>query len=97
MKISKFFRGDLIGQRIKNFPYPERKCPYCSKKCDLVDAIHIQASPEMYKALYICQNPSCGAYDEPAMKAYARVYYSSQEAYQRLELERIFYDVQKKR
>lgn len=96
MNLASFFRGDLIGHRIKNFPYPERKCTYCNKACDLVDAIHVQKSPEMFKALYVCQNPRCDAYDEPAKKAYARVYYSSEDAYRQLELQRIYYNVKTK-
>lgn len=46
---------------------------------------------EHFKALYICENPECPAYDEPAKKAYAYVYYSDVEAWQALELQRIWY------
>lgn len=92
MKISQYFRGDLLGKPIPNFPYPDKYCTYCNKKCQLVDAIHVAKSPEIYKALYICMNDKCEAFDEPARKAYAKVYYSSEEAYDQLELHRIFYD-----
>lgn len=92
MNLNEYFRGSLIGSRIKNFPYPERYCTYCKKKCELVDAIHVNKHPEDYKALYICKNDRCEAFDEPARKAYARVYYSSDEAFKALELHRIWYD-----
>jgi hypothetical protein len=72
-----FFRGDSLGRIIKNFPYPERFCPFCDQPLKMVDAVHVQDQPETYKALYICLNDKCGAYDEPARKAYAMVYYSS--------------------
>jgi len=42
--------------------------------------------------LFICMNDKCEAFDEPARKAYAKVYYSSEQAYDQLELHRIFYD-----
>ncbi len=92
MNLGSYFRGDLLGKRIVNFPYPERHCKYCSKKCEIVDAIHISSHPEDYKVLFICMNPRCEAFDEPGRKAYARVYYSSEEAYAKLELHRIWYD-----
>ena len=95
MNLSQYFRGMLIGSRINNFPYPERYCTYCNKKCDLVDAIHVRENPEMYKALYICQNPKCDAFDDEAREAYAKVYYSSESAYNGLELQRIYYDKKK--
>lgn len=92
MNLNQYFRGNLIGSKIKSFPYPDRYCPYCNKACDLVDAIHISAHPEEYKALYICKNNRCEAFDEPARKAYARVYYSSEDAYHALETHRILYE-----
>lgn len=91
MNLSQFFRGQLIGKIISGFPYPKKYCKYCNKECRLVDAIHMTESPEIYKALYICENDSCEAFDEPARKAYARVYYSSEEAYQKLEVHRIWH------
>lgn len=95
MNLSEFFRGQLIGKTISGFPYPSKYCTYCNKECKLVDAIHVTDSPEIYKALYICMNDMCEAYDEPARKAYAKVYYSSEEAYQQLELHRIWFDRKK--
>ena len=95
MNLNSFFRGDLIGSRIKEFPYPDRYCTYCNKKCDLVDAIHMAKSPENYKALFICKNDKCEAFDEPARSAYARVYYSSDEAFRALETNRIWYERKK--
>lgn len=95
MNLSSFFRGNLFGKIITGFPYPEKPCAYCNKKCTLVDAIHVTESPEVYKALYVCMNDKCEAFDEPARKAYAKVYYSSEEAYEKLELHRIWYDRKK--
>lgn len=95
MDLKTAFRGQLIGKRIKNFPYPEKRCRFCNKKCELVDAIHIAERPEEYKALFICMNNSCPCFDEEARAAYAKVYYSSDEAYQTLELNRIWYDRKK--
>jgi len=95
MILSEYFRGKLIGKRIANFPYPEKFCTYCNKKCDLVDAIHVTAQPENYKALYICQNPRCDAFDDVAREAYAKVYYSSNESYAQLEMQRIYFDKKK--
>ena len=83
---------DIFSHIIKDFPYVERFCPYCDLPCTLTDAVHLQATPEHYKALFICNNPQCGAYDEEARKAYARVYYSSEDAYHALELHRIYYE-----
>lgn len=95
MNLNSFFRGNLIGSKIKDFPYLDRYCTYCNKKCELVDAIHIALTPQDYKALYICMNPRCEAFDEPARAAYARVYYSSQDAFDALETNRIWYDRKK--
>lgn len=92
MNLSHFFRGELLGKPINGFPYPDKYCTYCNKKCRMVDAIHVAESPEIFKALFICENEKCEAYDEPARKAYVKVYYSSEEAYQRLELHRIWYE-----
>ena len=92
MNLSEFFRGELIGRIIPNFPYPDKYCTYCNRKCQLVDAIHMVSDPASYKALYICKNDKCEAFDEPARKAYAKVYYSTQEAYDNLEIHRIWYN-----
>jgi hypothetical protein len=95
MNLAEHFRGELLGKPIPNFPYPDKPCRYCNKKCELIDAIHISAHPEDYKVLFICMNNKCDAYDEPARRAYAKVYYSSDEAYKKLELHRIWFDRKK--
>lgn len=74
------FSLDLIEKRLPDFPYPEKNCVYCSKFMTMVKTYHLVDSPEDYKAIYVCYNPSCDAYDEPAEKAYVRVYYSSKKA-----------------
>lgn len=84
-----YFRDGLIGRKIPHFPYAERFCPFCERQLTLVEAIHVQEAPENYKALFICFNPDCGAYDEAARKAYARVYYSSELAFKGLQASRI--------
>lgn len=91
-----YFTQGLLGRIIPAFPYAHRHCPYCEQECELVNAIHIQEEPENYKALFLCQNPHCGAYDEEARSQYARVYYSSEEAFRKLELHRIYQNIKKK-
>lgn len=71
---------------IPGFPYVERYCPYCERLLKVYRAIHIQDMEEHYKAVLICDNPDCGAYDEETKEAYIRVYYSSEFAYKTLEL-----------
>jgi hypothetical protein len=71
----------ILGQVIKDFPYPIRICPFCFKNLVVVNAIHWQQDKYQYKALYFCKNYKCLAYDEGARKAYARVIYSSDDAY----------------
>lgn len=89
-KLDRFFRGNLIPHTIDGFPYPEKFCRFCERELTLEQAIHL-SEPEHFKALYICHNRECGAFDEPAHKAYAYVYYSDTEAWQALELQRIWY------
>lgn len=84
--------GEPLAKKIDGFPYAERFCPFCERELTLEKAAHIAEEPMHYKALYLCHNPSCGAYDEDAGKAYARVYYSSQEAFEKLELTRLLYE-----
>lgn len=72
----------ILGRIIPDFPYPEKICPYCMKKLVLVNAIHYENDKYHYKALYLDPNPNCPVYDEGAMKAYARVYYSSEESFE---------------
>lgn len=71
----------IIGRVIPDFPYPEKECPYCYQKLTVVNAIHYEDKYH-YKALYLDPNPICPIYDEGARKAYAKVYYSSQEAFE---------------
>ena len=47
-------------------------------------AAHLEEQLQ-YKAVFFCLNKECGAYDEPARKCYALVYYSSPEAQRMLE------------
>jgi len=72
----------ILGGKIKDFPYPDRSCPFCNKVLYVVNAIHVQEDKFQYKALYFCTNPNCSAYDEGARKAYARIVYSSEDAFQ---------------
>lgn len=74
------FSRNLIETRYPNFPYAEKFCSYCNKQMTLVKSYHLVESPQDYKAIYICYNPSCEAYDEPAQRAYVKVYYSSEVA-----------------
>lgn len=69
-----------------NFPYTIRYCPYCERQLTVHRALHIRDEMEHYKAVLICLNPKCEAYDEEAREAYVRVYYSSEKAYNILEL-----------
>ncbi len=72
----------LIGRIIKDFPYPEKTCPYCNSILTVVNAIHYENDKYHFKALYLDPNPRCPVYDEGVKKAYARVYYSSEEAFE---------------
>ena len=89
VNILDYFRNGLLPQKRNNFPYPERFCPFCERELSLMEAIHIDGHLEDFKALYLCLNKDCGAYDEAAGQAYSRVYYSSNEAYASLENARI--------
>jgi len=71
----------ILGGLKKNFPYPEKLCPYCNKPLIAVNAIHSAENIYNFKVLYFDNNIDCPAYDEGARLAYARIYYSSQEAY----------------
>jgi len=73
--------GNIVGGKIKDFPYPDKSCPYCNKILFVVNAIHLYQDKFQYKALYFCHNPQCRAYDEGARKAYARIVYSSEDAF----------------
>lgn len=70
----------ILGQLIKDFPYPVRTCPYCNKNLVVVNAIHWHEDKFQYKALYFCSNSKCSVYNEGAKQAYARIVYSSEDA-----------------
>jgi hypothetical protein len=72
----------ILGRVIPDFPYPEKVCPYCNKVLTVVNAIHYENDKYHFKALYLDPNPNCSVYDENAKRAYARVYYSSEEAFE---------------
>ena len=79
--------GHILGGKIKDFPYPVKICPFCLTPLVVVQAIHLTTDKHQYKALYLDPNPDCPQYDENVRKAYARIYYSSDDAYA------AFYDV----
>lgn len=87
---------DLIGKKIEGFPYPEKYCPYCERELQLEAAVHSAEMPAHFKAVYVCLNGECGAYDEDARKCYVRVYYSSQDAHKAFEAYRIWMPTSKK-
>lgn len=72
----------IMGRVIKDFPYPTKTCPYCNSILKVVNAIHWDMDQYQYKALYLDPNPNCPVYDEGAMQAYARIYYSSEDAFE---------------
>ena len=72
----------ILGKIIKDFPYPVKVCPYCLKELKIVNAIHWQGDDWQFKALNLDPNPKCPVYDEGAMQAYARIYYSSEDAFE---------------
>ena len=71
----------LLGGLKKDFPYPDKVCPYCNWILVPVNAIHWQEDIYQYKALYLDKNPNCPAYNEGARQAYARIYYTSEDAF----------------
>jgi len=83
------FKGPFVGRIIEGFPYPAKDCRYCYSQLILEQAVHVQGQEEVYKALFFCHNDDCPAYNEPARKQYAKVYYSCDEAFDRLEMLRI--------
>ncbi len=72
----------LMGRVIPDFPYPVKLCPYCNKKLIVVNAVHWQGDEYQFKAVYLDPNPVCPIYNEEAMQAYARIYYSSEDAFE---------------
>ncbi len=71
----------ILGGLKKDFPYPEKLCPYCGRKLVPVNAIHLEKDMYQFKVLYLDNNPNCLAYDEGARLAYARIYYTSEDAF----------------
>lgn len=71
----------IMGKVLDKFPYPTKICPYCMKELTVVNAIHWEKDIYQYKALYLDPNADCYVYDEGARQAYARIYYSSEDAY----------------
>lgn len=71
----------LLGRIIPGFPYPQKVCPYCMKTLVVVNAVHWEGDQYQYKALYLDPNGDCPVYDEGAKQAYARIYYSGEDAY----------------
>lgn len=72
----------ILGRVIKDFPYPVKTCPYCNTKLVVVNAIHWEKDPYQFKAVYLDPNPQCPVYDEEALQAYARIYYTSEDAFE---------------
>ncbi len=91
-----WFNNGSIPRIINGFPYVERVCEYCRRDMKMVSAIHLSEDPKEYKALFVCFNEQCKAYDEEAQMAYKRVYYSSERAYKMLELNRIWFPSMRK-
>lgn len=81
MKMKMGVRKIILGRLIKHFPYPEKLCPYCNAILKVVNAIHYEKDKYHFKALYLDPNPGCPVYDEGVQRAYARIYYSSEEAF----------------
>jgi hypothetical protein len=83
-KAEDFFFNEVLKQDIiDGFPYPEKECPICGSVLQLSRVAHVLDTPENFKALYVCLNDKCDAYDV-GKKAYVKVYFSSQEAYDKL-------------
>lgn len=72
----------IMGRLIKDFPYPTKTCPYCNSILKVVNAIHWDKDKYQFKALYLDPNPNCPVYNEGARQAYARIYYSSEDAFE---------------
>lgn len=72
----------ILGRVIQDFPYPVKTCPFCNVTLVVVNAIHYENDKYHFKALYLDPNPKCPVYEEGARRAYARIYYSSEEAFE---------------
>jgi hypothetical protein len=92
MKLSEVFSSELPGHIIEGFPYPEKVCRHCDKKMDLYKVIHIIDAEEEFKAVYLCTNDKCPAYDFPAKKAHVVMYFSSDNAFDKLQGLKIWVD-----
>lgn len=78
--IKQWFANGLLTKKIDRFPYPTRWCPFCERELAVWDAIHWNEEQLIYKALLVCENNTCPAYDSESEKQYVRVYYSCKEA-----------------
>jgi hypothetical protein len=85
ISLEQVFSSGLMEHRIPGFPYPKKNCVYCNKDMTLVKTLHVVNMQEHYKAVYVCYNTSCEAFDEAAERAYVKVYYSSELAAQYLD------------
>jgi len=82
--VENYFFDEVLKQDIiSGFPYPEKECPICNKMLRLARVAHITDTPEHYKALYLCVNSKCDAFDV-GKQAYTKMYFSSELAYERL-------------
>ena len=83
-KIEEFFFDEVLKQEmISGFPYPEMFCKVCDHHMSLARVAHMQDDPMHYKALFLCVNRKCDAYDV-GKKAYTKMYFSSELAYDKL-------------
>lgn len=85
MNRDQVFSSETPGHIIEGFPYPTKQCRHCNGLMELYKVIHIQDTPEHFKAVYICTNDQCPAYDYPAKKAHVTMYFSSDEAFEKLQ------------
>jgi len=92
MKLSEVFSSETPGHIIKGFPYPTKVCRHCNDFMELYKVIHIQDAPEEFKAVYLCTNDDCSAYDYPAKKAHVIMYFSSDNAFDKLQGLKIWTD-----
>ena len=92
MKLSEVFSSETPGHIIKGFPYPTKVCRHCNDFMEIYKVIHIQDAPEEYKAVYLCTNDNCPAYNFPAKKAHVVMYFSSDNAFDKLQGLKIWTD-----
>jgi hypothetical protein len=77
-----FGNSYIFGRLIDKFPYPSKSCPYCERKLVIVNAVHLIGDELHYKAVYIDGNINCPVYDKGAKVCYAKIYYSSDYAFE---------------